>query len=636
MNKIYQVFLKEKMVTAKKHKSKFSTLLLGAIGVVFGDIGTSPLYAIRESLRIQHLSVLTPQDIFSILSLIFWTLVIVVSIKYVSVIMNADNEGEGGSFALIALINKLINKSDIAKKASILGLCGAAFFYGDCMLTPAISVLSAVEGIKIIEPLSEHYVIPITLIILTLLFAIQRHGTGLVGRLFGPIVIIWFLTIAYLGVVEINNAPEVLLAIHPKFIYQLFWHHPLHVLLIMSSVFLAVTGAEALYADMGHFGKKPIRMGWFMLVFPALVLNYFGQGALLLNHPEAIENPFFLLASPEWLPFLVILATLATIIASQSVISGAFSVFRQAVQLDYLPRSTAKHTSGLEEGQIYVPIINWTLFIAAIGLVLFFQNSSHLANAYGISVAGTMAITTSLVALVMRYKWDWPLWQVALVAGPLLLVDFLFLAANSLKIFNGGWFSLLASAISFMILLTWKKGRTLVLEQISKQGCSLKDFIGTLGPEVLRPEGTAIILTGNTLKVPLSLLQYTRLAKSLHSQVILVTVLTENVPSVPKKQRIQVTSYSKGFNWVIIKYGFMQTPHVPRALEQCENFDLHFDLIQASYFLSRSIIIPTQKVKMANWRKHIFAVLSRNATNATDFFHLPSNQSVELGIRMEI
>lgn len=624
------------MHIAKKHKSKFSTLLLGSIGVVFGDIGTSPLYAIRESLKVQHLSVLTPQDIFSLLSLIFWTLIIVVSIKYVSVIMNADNEGEGGTFALIALVSKLIHKSDLAKKASILGLCGAAFFCGECMLTPAISVLSAVEGIKIIEPHSEHYIIPITLIVLSLLFAIQRHGTGLVGSLFGPIVIIWFLTIAYLGVSEIIKAPEVLGAIHPKYIYQLFLNQPLQVLLVMSTVFLVVTGAEALYADMGHFGKKPIKMGWFILVFPALILNYFGQGALLLNHPEAIENPFFLLASPEWLPFLVFLATLATIVASQSVITGAFSVFRQAVQLDYLPRSAAIHTSGLEEGQVYVPFINWTLFIAAIGLVLFFQSSSHLASAYGISVAATMAVTTALVSLVMRYKWNWPLWQVLLVAGPLLLVDLLFLAANSLKISHGGWFSLLAGAVVFTILLTWKKGRALVLEQISNQGCFLKDFIEALGPEVLRPEGTAVILTGNTLKVPLSLLQYTRLAKSLHSQVILVTVLTENVPAVPRKQRIQVTSYPKGFNWVIIKYGFMQTPNVPRALEQCKNFDLHFDLTQVSYFLSRSIIIPTQKIKMASWRKHIFSVLTRNATNATDFFHLPSHQSIELGIRMEI
>lgn len=624
------------MPRAKSHKSKFTTLLLCSIGVVFGDIGTSPLYAIRESLKVQHLSVLTPQDIFSILSLIFWTLMIVVSIKYVSVIMNADNEGEGGTFALIALISKLIHKSQIAKKAIILGLCGAAFFCGECMLTPAISVLSAVEGIKIIEPFFEQYIIPITLIVLCLLFAIQRHGSGVVGSLFGPIIIIWFLTLAYLGVVQILKAPEVLSAIHPKFIYRLFLEHPYHVLLVMSTVFLVVTGAEALYADMGHFGRKPIRTGWFMLVFPALILNYFGQGALLLNHPEAIENPFYLLASPEWLPFLVILATLATIVASQSVITGAFSVFWQAVQLDYLPRSAAIHTSELEEGQIYVPVINWTLFIAAVGLVLFFQNSSHLASAYGISVAGTMVITTSLVSLVMRYKWNWPLWKVLLVAVPLLLVDVLFLAANSIKIPHGGWFSILASAITFMILLTWKRGRILVLEQISKQGCLLKDFIDRLSPDVARPEGTAIILTGNTLKVPLSLLQYTKLAKSLHSQVVLVTVLTENVPVVPRKQRVEVTNYPKGFNWVIIRYGFMQSPNVPVALEQCKNFDLHFDLKQVSYFLSRSIIVPTQKIKMANWRQHIFAFLTRNATNATDFFQLPSDQSIELGIRMEI
>lgn len=627
--------LGDKRMEPKRHKSSFWSLLIGSVGVVFGDIGTSPLYAMRETLKFLNDDGLAPENIFSILSLIFWTLVIIVCVKYLLVIMRADNHGEGGTFALLAHIHEITKKTKKAKWATIIGLIGAAFFYGDCMITPAISVLSAIEGLRIIEPGLEVFVIPFTIVVLTFLFWIQSKGTGKVGMLFGPIVCLWFIAIGFLGILQIIKVPQILYGLNPLYALYLLEHHPTQSLLILSTIFLAVTGAEALYADMGHFGKLPIQASWLFLVFPALVLNYFGQGALLLDNMEAIENPFFMLASPFWQGPLVILATLATIIASQAVITGAFSIFRQAVQLDYLPRITSKHTSGLEEGQIYVPFVNWSLYIAVIGLVLYFKTSSHLAGAYGIAVANTMLITTILVTIVMKLKWEWPNWLIAIVATPLLLVDASFVIANSIKIIHGGWFSLMIGILSFLILITWKRGRLLVVDQINRKGLPLENFIADLDDTILRPRGTAIILTGNTMTVPHSLLQYTKLSKSLHTRIIIVTVATEEIPYVSKRNRTELKAYEKGIFRLIIRYGFMQIPNVPKALAQCDELGL-LDHANISYFLSRSVIIPNHFSRMASWRKHLFAFMTRNATNATDFFKIPSERAIELGMRVDL
>lgn len=609
---------------------------MGALGIVFGDIGTSPLYAFRESLTVHHAGGATTENIFSILSLIFWSLVVVVAIKYVIVIMRADNRGEGGTFALLALIDAITKNTRLANFATVLGLLGAAFFFGDCMLTPAISVLSALEGLKIVDPDLERYIIPLTILVISALFWIQSKGTGLVGKLFGPILLLWFITIGILGFMHIAKEPHVLYALSPAYALLLVEQHPIHSLFVLSTVFLAVTGGEALYADMGHFGKKPIRAAWFALVMPALVLNYFGQGALLLQNPEFSHNPFYLMAPPSFELPLVILASFATIIASQAVISGAFSVFRQAIQLDYLPRSSYVHTSGKTEGQIYVPVVNWMLYIAVVGLVLFFQTSSNLAGAYGIAVANTMLITTLLVTIVMRLKWRWSYLSIALVAVPLCLVDLAFVIANSIKIPHGGWFSLLVGLISYIFLSTWRRGRLGIVDKINKHGLPLENFIEAIDENMVRTPGTTVVVTGKTHIVPLSLLQSYKLTKSIPSQVVLVTVFTEDVPYVEKEHRIELNSFEKGFYRIILRYGFMQVPNIPKALHRSKDLGLPLDIQKISFFMSRSIIVTKNKGKMAKWRKYLFAVMSRNATNVADFFKIPSDRTVEFGIRLDL
>ncbi len=617
-------------------KKPFIPLFVGALGVVFGDIGTSPLYAFREGLSSHHSQTITPEFILSLLSLTFWTIMIIVSIKYVTLIMRADNNGEGGSLALLALIVDSTKKSPFAYWAVILGLCGTAFFYGDCMLTPAISVLSAIEGLIIIQPNFQPYIIPITLLGLTGLFLMQRRGTEKIGQCFGPVMTVWFLTIAVLGIVNIINVPSVLAAISPTYALSFLQAHPMLSFFVLGNVFLSVTGGEALYADMGHFGRSPIRLAWFSIVMPALMLNYFGQGALLLDKPESISNPFFLLAPPMFLFPLVILATLATIIASQSVISGAFSVFRQAVQLDYLPRITIVHTSGTEEGQIYVPFANWTLYTAVMALVIFFQTSSNLAGAYGIAVAGTMIITTMLVSVVMKHKWNWATWQIALVIVPLFLVDFVFILANSIKIPNGGWFSLLVGTISFIFLYTWKQGRNFVCNEVAKQSMPLDKFISQIDEKLTRVPGTAVVLTGQSSQVPSGLLTNLKHNQVMHERVILITVITEDIPHVKKEKQLELTTFEKGFYRLVVRTGFMQHVNIPHVLANCSQIGLTVDLAKASYFLSHATIIPTHKYKMATWRKHLFVLMAKNATNAVDYFHIPCGQVVELGVRHEI
>ncbi|MBA3239099.1 MAG: potassium transporter Kup [Parachlamydiaceae bacterium] len=619
-----------------KKKSDFSTLLVGTLGVVFGDIGTSPLYALREALTSHRSGNFAPESIFSVLSLVFWTIMIVVSLKYVSVIMSADNNGEGGSLALLALANKTIKNSNVGHWVTILGLCGAGFFYGNCILTPAISVLSATEGLTVVNSNLKIYIIPITLIIISSLFWIQSRGTKKIGLWFGTVMVFWFITISFLGLINILKHPSVLKAINPYYAFSFIGTNHLESFWVLGGVFLSVTGGETLYADMGHFGKSPIRFAWFIMVLPALLLNYFGQGALLLEHPESIISPFYLLAPPTLQLPLVILATLATIIASQAVISGAFSIFQQAMQMDYLPRITVIHTSDEEKGQIYVPFANWSLYLGVILVVIFFQTSSNLAGAYGIAVSGTMMISTILVTIVMKYQWNWSNWKLLLIMSPIFLFDLIFLIANSIKIPHGGWFSLLIGIFWYIILSTWIQGRKIVLIEEAKHSMKVINFIPFIEKRVSRIKGTAIVLTSDRSNVPSVLLCNIKHNQILHEQIILVNVITENVPYVGKMNRIELISYDKGFYRIILRYGFMQAPNVPRALAGCQELGLSINLMKVSYFLSHSIIIPTKNYKMGYFHEHLFAFMSRNATNAVDFFHIPSNQVIQLGIRTEV
>ncbi|AVT81940.1 MAG: potassium transporter Kup [Rhodopseudomonas sp.] len=611
-------------------------LLVSAIGVVFGDIGTSPLYALKETFAGHHPIPVTPDNIFGVLSLVFWTVMLLVTVKYVIVIMRADNHGEGGSLALLALVTELTRGRRVHYPLMMLGVIAAALFYGDSMITPAISVLSAVEGLEVVTPDLKAYVVPITAVVLTLLFAIQSRGTGLVGRLFGPVMCMWFLTLALLGIANIVHAPEVLEAISPTFAIEFVFRHPLMSFYALGSVVLAVTGGEALYTDMGHFGRFPIRLAWFGLVLPALLLNYFGQGALLIHDPSAIQNPFFRLG-PEWMVVpMVGLATLATVIASQAVISGAYSVARQAIQLGLLPRMTIVHTSGEEAGQIYVPFTNWTLYLAVMALVVGFQSSSNLAAAYGIAVTGTMMIDTILVSFVAALLWRWHPAVVAVVIGTLLLLDFAFFAANIIKVAQGGWFPLFIGFISFTVLTTWRRGRALVRKQLKKQAVPLDVVLRALGPNVSRARGTAVFLTAATDGVPPALLHNLKHNQTVHQRVILTTVSTAETPYVPDSERVHMTDIGDGFHRLIIRYGFMQTPDVPAALSLCKQFGHEFNMMSTSFFLSRETYVPSLNPGMALWRERLFTFMTLNATRATTFFKIPTDRVVELGTQLEI
>jgi KUP system potassium uptake protein len=619
-----------------QERASLQTLVVGSIGVVFGDIGTSPLYALKETMAGHHPIAVAQANVLGLLSLVFWAVMLLVSAKYVALIMRADNRGEGGSLALLALVTGLTTGSRWGPVVAALGVFAAALFYGDSMITPAISVLSAVEGLELVAPGLKPYVIPITAVVLALLFGIQKHGTGMVGLFFGPIMCLWFSCLAVLGLLSIVQTPAVLQALNPAFAASFIAADPAQAFLALGAVVLAVTGGEALYTDMGHFGRFPIRLAWFALVLPALVLNYYGQGALLLREQAAIQNPFFLLA-PGWalLP-MVILATLATVIASQAVISGAFSVARQSVQLGYLPRMRIVQTSHRERGQIYVPFTNLTLFLAVMALVVGFGSSSNLAAAYGIAVTGTMMIDTILVAFVMLLAWRWSPWVALPLMAGFLLLDLAFFGANIIKVAQGGWFPVFIGLLSFTVLTTWKKGRSLLFRQLAKRDMAEADFIRSIDDAVHRPPRTAVFMTAHGDLIPSALLHNLRHNLVLHERVLIVTVVTEEIPFVPVERRVILRPLGKGVFRVVIRYGFMDVPDVPAALELCRSPDFGFDAAHVSYFVSRETIVPSLQPGIAIWRERIFALMSRMAQSATDFFKIPTENVVELGTQVEI
>ena len=611
-------------------------LVVGSIGVVFGDIGTSPLYTLQETFGGPHGLGVEPEKVLGGVSLTLWTLMALVTLKYVSIIMRADNRGEGGSIALLALVMELTKKAKVASFVTMLGIFAAALFYGDSMITPAISVLSAVEGLNVVAPAFKSYILPISIVILCGLFWIQQYGTNLIGKLFGPVMCVWFAVIALLGIINIIREPAVLAAINPVYAADLVIRHPWESFLALGAIFLAVTGGEALYADLGHFGRLPIRLAWFILVLPALMLNYFGQAALLLNNPASSQNLFYLLA-PEWaLAPLVLLATAATVIASQAVISGAFSVAQQAIQLGYLPRMKITHTSSSEAGQIFVPFTNLTLFVGVIGSVLVFQSSSNLAAAYGIAVCGTMIISTIMVCFVAVRRWKWPAWAAFPVLGSLLLIDALFLASNSMKLGQGGWFALAIAIASFTTLTTWKRGRVLLLQAIAHQSPSVSEFLRFKEPRAHRVANTAVFLTSRPEGLPSALLHNLKHNQVLHERNILVTVVTEEVPHVKDQDRVELTDLGKGFYRAILHYGFMEQPNVPAALVNASHGGQVFDLNRMSFFVSRETIVPRLPPGMALWRELFFKLMLRNAASATEFFQIPAERVVELGTQIEI
>ena len=616
-------------------------LVAGAVGVVFGDIGTSPLYTIKEMFH-PHFG-LTPDaaTVKGLLSLGFWSLLLVVTLKYVIVIMRADNEGEGGIMALTALAQRSLKSgSRLSYVVGILGIFGAALFFGDGMITPPITVLGAVEGLEVISPVFKQWVVPISLVILCGLFAMQRYGTAKVGRAFGPIMITWFVVIAAFGVYNIAQNPIVLKAMNPYWAWNFFAMHNWHAVLILGAVVLTVTGGEALYADMGHFGKRPIRWGWFGFVLPALVLNYYGQGAVLLENPKAVANPFYM-SIPDWaqIPMLV-LATVAAAVASQAVITGAFSVTRQAIQLGYLPRLAIKYTSKDTIGQIYVPSINWMLLIAVIVLVLAFRSSTALATAYGLSVTGTMLIDTLLLAIVAYTRWpDTRKWVLPL-CGLFLVIDLAFLIANGAKLMTGigAWVPLFIGITAFTMMRTWRRGRELLHAEIRKDGIRLDSFLpGLMLAPPVRVPGTAVFMTADKTVVPHALMHNLKHNKVLHDRNVFLTVDTLNVPYAPKDKRLKIEAIGNDFHRVIIRFGFMETPDVPLALmRSCDKGGIHFDPMDTTYFASRETIIASANRGMPVWRDKLFALMHRNAASATGFFRIPGNRLVELGSQVQI
>jgi len=619
-------------------KSPLSVLCMTALGVVYGDIGTSPLYALRECFFGSHAVPVTQDNVLGVLSLIFWSLVIVVTLKYHVYVLRADNRGEGGILALLALVHSAIQGESRKKLVLVaLGLFGAALLYGDGMITPAISVLSAIEGLKIATPLFEPYVIPITIVILIGLFLFQRQGTQGVGAVFGPVILIWFLTLAFLGLSNLLRHPSVLGAINPVHGIHFFLRNGFHGYLVLGAVFLVATGGEALYADLGHFGELPIQIDWFSLVGPSLLLNYFGQGALLLSNPEAARNPFYLMA-PSWALYpLVILAAMATVIASQAVISGVFSLTRQAVQLGYAPRVNIVHTSSREIGQIYIPGANWGLMLATIALVIGFKSSTNLAAAYGVAVTTTMIITTILAYFVSRYLWGWKRSVALAVTGAFLIVDLAFFGANFVKVAQGGWFPLLIGLAVYILFATWKKGRELLASRLQQGMLPLEEFVKDVkSTGITRVPGTAIFLNSDPYGTPIALLHNIKHNRVLHEQNITVTIQSEEIPHVPSKERMHAEDLGENFYRVTLRYGFMEDPDVPSVLRRLSKNGLKIDPSTATYVLSRNTLVPTEKPGMALWRERLFVFLSRNASRPTEFFRLPPNRVVELGMQIEI
>jgi len=610
-------------------------LALAALGIVYGDIGTSPLYALKEVFAGVHPVPITVDNIIGILSLVFWSLVIVVSIKYVVFIMRADNRGEGGIMALMALALRKVENPRVRVAIMLAGIAGAALFYGDGVITPAISVLSAVEGLEVATPALKPFVIPLTIIVLVILFAFQRKGTAGIGALFGPIMGVWFATLAWLGVLNILHEPHVMQSLNPIHGIVFILSNPWLGFLALGGVVLALTGAEALYADMGHFGRKPIQMAWFGLVLPALVLNYFGQGALLLHNPAAVQNPFYLLA-PSWALYpLIALSTAATIIASQAVISGAFSMTREAMQLGYSPRMEVQHTSERAIGQIYLPGINWALLIAVIALVLGFRSSANLGAAYGIAVTGTMLITTLLAFIVVRRLWGWGWLKSGLLISVFLIIDIAFFAANAIKIEDGGWFPLVFGLGVFTLMSTWKRGRQLLRLRMEDQAIPLEPFIAGLASSTTpRVPGTAVFLSTAPHAVPHALLHNLKHNRVLHQRIVVVTVRVEGVPHIPESERIEVEALPSSFYRIIVRFGFKDEPDLPQALEQCAQYGVPFNVIETSFFLGRETLIPKIGSGMALWREKLFIAMFRNAGSMANFFHLPPNRVIELGTQV--
>jgi len=619
-------------------KRRLAALALGAIGVVYGDIGTSPLYTLQTTLSHDGMQP-TPESIYGVLSLIFWAQIIVVSLKYVVFIMRADNRGEGGIMALLALALRSV-KGDARQRwaLAIIGIFGASLFYGDGVITPAISVLSAVEGVKVAAPNLEHWIVPITVVILFLLFLLQSHGTERVGRLFGPVMVIWFIVIALLGLNMVARNPQVLAAINPIYGLRFFAAHGFQAFIALGGVVLALTGAEALYADMGHFGKRPIRLAWFSFVLPALVLNYFGQGALLLAHPDAVDNPFFKLVPTPLLYPMIGLATVATVIASQAVISGAFSMTREAMSLGYSMRMPVLHTSREMSGQIFVPWVNNFLMVMVMAAVLHFGSSESMSAAYGIAVTGTMTITTILALIVAYHQWKWNLFTVIIAGVLLLTIDFSFLGANLIKIEYGGWFPLVLGVGVFIVMTTWRRGRELVVREIKQSGLALQPFIGNIAEHPpLSVPGTAVFLTANQHAVPHALLHNLKHNKVLHERNVLLTVEMLEIPTADPGERIEITALGGNFYGLELRFGFAEDPNIPLALTKCSKSGLPFDMMDTTFFLSReTIIADAKRPGMALWRDKLFAFMARNALPATAFFQIPGNRLIELGAQVEI
>ncbi|MFM7698286.1 MAG: potassium transporter Kup [Limnohabitans sp.] len=618
-------------------QSSLAGLTLGAIGVVYGDIGTSVLYSIKEVFGSGHVA-FTPDNVYGVLSLFFWTLTFIVSLKYVTLVLRADNNGEGGLVAMLALASSSVrDKPKLRRILLVVGIFGTCLFYGDGVITPAISVLSAVEGLEVVSPAFKRWVIPLTLLILLCLFAVQKRGTGGIGKFFGPITLVWFIAIALLGLVHIVDHPEILWAVSPHFAAMFVWQQPFTAFIILGAVVLCVTGGEALYADMGHFGKKPIRLAWFSIVMPCLTLNYFGQGALLLAEPEAVKNPFFNLA-PDWaLIPLVGLATAATVIASQALITGAFSVTKQVIQLGYLPRLQILHTSEKDTGQIYMPLVNWGLFVVIVLAVVMFKTSSNLAAAYGIAVCTDMLITTVLTFFVIRYAWKYPLWLCIAATSMFFVVDLAFWSSNMLKLADGGWFPLFIGGMILLLMLTWRDGRSLLHHKTRDEAMNLSSFLEALfiAPPT-RVEGTAVFLTSEDGIVPNAMLHNLKHNKVLHAQNLFVTVRNHEIPWITEDKRVEVNDLGGNCWQVRVHYGFKDDPDVPFALSLLRGQLGDIQPMTTSYFLSRDSIVPTVGGGMSQWREKLFAQMYLNASAAADFLNLPSNSVVELGSKIEI
>ena len=620
-----------------KHTASSAGRWLGVLGVVYGDIGTSPLYALKASMQVFEGVPISEVEVLGILSLFFWSLVLIVTVKYVMLVMRADNHGEGGILALMALAQRVAVNTSMRNALAMVGIVGACLFFGDGIITPAISVLSAVEGLEVSAPTLKEYVLPISIAVIVVLFAMQYRGTASVGRVFGPVMALWFVVLAVLGVGQIVHRPDVLMAISPWYAIRLCMVYKYLAFVVLGAVVLCVTGAEALYADMGHFGPVPIRQSWLFIVLPSLVLCYFGQGAMLLRDPAAVENPFFLMA-PEWSRLaLVILATAATVIASQAVISGAYSATRQCMQLGFLPRLTVRHTSNMEEGQIYVPQVNSALLVGVVALVVLFKTSDNLASAYGIAVTGTFLCTAVLAMVVFRRQFGWSRTAAVCVFGTLFMIDGVFFAANTLKVVEGGWVPLILGIMLIALMTSWKRGRDLLLARWRQDSMPLAPFLARLpqSRSILRVPGLAVFLTGNQDYVPTSLLHNLKHNKVLHEKVMFVTVMTTDRPEEQADTRATVELLAPGIHRVMLRYGFMESPNIPRALEDLGP-ESGFDPMQASYFLGREVLVPGMAPNISWWRRWLFLWLARNAVPATEFFRIPSDRVVELGVRVTI